>query len=136
MRTPLQARARFLWTLATWALIGLAQPGALRPDGFGHLAFFAVGPWALAARRPWGRAFLAEWAAHSVGLAGVFAWMLAFFPPLLVPMAVIHALYPGLGCLALRRPPAWPLAWLPAWARAPPPLAWLLAWVRAPPPPP
>ncbi len=120
MRTPLQARARFLWTLATWALIGLAQPGVLRPDGFGHLAFFAVGPWALAARRPGGRAFLAEWAAHSVGLAGVFAWMLAFFPPLLVPMAVIPALYPALGGLALRRAPAWPLALLA-------PAAWMLA---------
>ncbi len=120
MRTPLQARARFLWTLATWALIALAQPGVLRPDGFGHLAFFAVGPWALAARRPGKRAFLAEWAAHSLGLAAVFGWMVAFFPLLLLPMAVIPALYPALGGLALRRAPAWPLALLA-------PAAWMLA---------
>lgn len=120
MRTPLKARARFLWTLATWVLIGLAQPGVLRPDGFGHLAFFAVGPWALAARRPGRRAFLAEWAAHSIGLAAVFAWMVAFFPPLLLPMAMIPAIYPALGGLALRRAPAWPLALLA-------PAAWMLA---------
>ena len=120
MTTPLHARARFLWTLATWALIALAQPGVLRPDGFGHLAFFAVGPWALAARRPGRRAFLAEWAAHALGLAAVFAWMTAFFPLLLLPMAVIPAIYPALGGMLLRRAPAWPLALLA-------PAAWMLA---------
>ncbi|MGD2016824.1 MAG: nitrilase-related carbon-nitrogen hydrolase [Planctomycetota bacterium] len=120
MNTPLSARARFLWTLTTWVLIALAQPGVLRPDGFGHLAFFAVGPWALAARRPGRRAFLAEWAAHALGLAAVFAWMVAFFPALLLPMAAIPALYPALGGALLRRAPAWPLALLA-------PAAWMLA---------
>ena len=128
MRRPLQARVRFLWTLATWALIALAQPGVLRPDGFGHLAFFAVGPWALAARRPGKRAFLAEWAAHSLGFAAVFWWMVAFFPLLLLPMAVIPALYPALGGLALRRAPAWPLA--PA-QDAPAHFSLMASWSRA-----
>ena len=120
MITPLSPRARFLWTLSTWVLIGLAQPGVLRPDGFGHLAFFAVGPWALAARRPGRRAFLAEWAAHALGLAGVFAWMVAFLPALLIPMAMVPALYPALAGALLRRAAGWPLALLA-------PAAWTLA---------
>lgn len=99
---------RFLATVITWALIALAQPGVLRPDGFGHLAFFAVGPWAWAASRAVhpGRArrsFLAEWAGHSLGLASVFFWMLDFLPWILIPMSVIPALYPALAGILLRR---------------------------------
>jgi hypothetical protein len=74
---------RFLAVLSTWTLLGLAQPGFLRPDGFGHLAFFALGPWAYAAstnlpaatRSAAWRAFVAEWLAHALGLLWWFAWM-------------------------------------------------------------
>lgn len=105
----------------TWALIGLAQPGVLRPDGFGHLAFFAIGPWAWAARQPGRRAFLAELVGHAIGLAGVFHWMLAFLPWILVPMSIVPALYPAIAGVLLRRVPrTWPLAVLA-------PAAWMLA---------
>lgn len=116
----LGALRRFGLVLATWSLIGLAQPGALRPDGFGHLAFFAIGPWVWAARRPGRRAFLSEWAAHSIGLAGVFAWMLAFLPAILLPMSVVPALLPAASGVALRRAGPWPLALLApaAWTAA------------------
>ena len=116
----LRALRRFGLVLATWILIGLAQPGVLRPDGFGHLAFFAIGPWAWAARRPGRRAFLSEWAAHSLGLAGVFAWMLAFLPAILVPMSLVPALLPAAFGALLRRAGPWPLALLApaAWTAA------------------
>lgn len=119
-RRELGALHRFGLALATWALIGLAQPGVIRPDGFGHLAFFAVGPWVWAARRPGRRAFLSEWAAHSLGLAGVFAWMLAFLPAILLPMSLVPALLPALAGVALRRARPWPLALLApaAWTAA------------------
>mgnify|MGYP003336922894 CR=1 FL=1 len=116
----LRALRRFGLVLATWILIGLAQPGVLRPDGFGHLAFFAIGPWAWAARRPGRRAFFSEWAAHSLGLAGVFAWMLAFLPAILVPMSLVPALLPAAFGALLRRAGPWPLALLApaAWTAA------------------
>lgn len=118
---------RFALVTATWALIALAQPGVLRPDGFGHLAFFAVGPWAWAASRPGRRAFLAEWAAHSLGLASVFWWMVAFFPAILAPMSIVPALYPAMAGALLRRaagrvplallaPAAWTLAEVVRWS--------------------
>lgn len=117
----ISAGRRFALVALTWLLIGLAQPGVLRPDGFGHLAFFAVAPWAWAACRPGRKAFLAEWGAHTLGLAGVFYWMVAFMPGLLVPMSLVPALYPALVGLLLRRAPAtWPLALLA-------PAAWMLA---------
>jgi len=123
----LRPLARFALVAATWALVALAQPGVLRPDGFGHLAFFAVGPWAWAASRPGPRAFLAEWAAHSLGLASVFWWMVAFFPAILAPMSIVPALYPALAGVLLRRasgrlplallaPAAWMLAEVVRWS--------------------
>lgn len=111
---------RFLAVLATWALIGLAQPGVLRPDGFGHLAFFALGPWAYAVRRPGRRAFVSEWAAHSLGLAGVFAWMVQFMPAILPPMSIIPALHLCVAGVLLRRCALWPMALLA-------PAAWMAA---------
>ena len=89
---PLAAGPRFLAVLATWALLNLAQPGSIRPEGFGHLAFFALTPWAWAASRPGARAFRAEWAAHALGLLGWFLWMRHLLPWLLVPMAIVPSL--------------------------------------------
>lgn len=117
---PLSPLARLGLVLVTWALIGLAQPGIIRPDGFGHLAFFAIGPWALAASRPGRKAFLAEWLGHSVGLAIVFHWMIAFMPAILAPMSIVPALYPSFAGVLLRRCRRWPLALLA-------PSAWLFA---------
>ncbi|MEZ6016840.1 MAG: nitrilase-related carbon-nitrogen hydrolase [Planctomycetota bacterium] len=107
-------------------VLNLAQPGVMRPEGFGHLAFFALGPWALAASRPGRRAFLAEWLAHAVGLLGWFLWMRHLLPWLLVPMALIPALYMAAGGALLRRlarrsplalaaPVAWGAAELVRW---------------------
>jgi apolipoprotein N-acyltransferase len=113
---------RFVAVLSTWVLLGLAQPGLLRPDGFGHLAFFALGPWAYAASRPTGwpegggrggwrggpgrraavRAFVAEWLAHSLGLLWWFLWMRHLLPWLLVPMALVPSLYMAAGGVLLR----------------------------------
>jgi len=118
--SDLAASKRFGLVGLTWALFALAQPGVIRPDGFGHLAFFAIGPWAWAARRPGRRAFLAEWGAHALGLAAVFAWMVEFMPPILLPMSVVPALYPAFAGVLLRRAAAWPLALLA-------PAAWMLA---------
>ncbi len=106
--------------LLTWGLIAVAQPGVLRPDGHGHLAFFAIAPWAFAASRPGRRAFLAEWLGHSIGLASVFYWMLAFMPAILAPMSIVPALYPTIAGVLLRRCRRWPLALLA-------PAAWLAA---------
>ncbi|MEL6715581.1 MAG: hypothetical protein AAFP86_17505, partial [Planctomycetota bacterium] len=112
---------RLACTLLTWGLIALAQPGVVAPDGFGHLAFFAVGPWAYAASRPGRRAFLAEWLGHALGLASVYAWMVEFLPAILPPMSIVPALYPALAGVALRRVRgAAPLALLA-------PVAWTLA---------
>ncbi len=94
---------RFGAVLFTWALLNLAQPGLLRPDGFGHLAFFALAPWAAAAACPGRRAFLAEWLAHAVGLCGWFLWMRHLLPWLLVPMALVPSLYLAAGGVLLRR---------------------------------
>ena len=91
------------------------------------MAFFAVGPWAWAARQPGRRAFLAEWGGHAIGLAGVFHWMIAFLPGILIPMSIVPALYPALAGIALRRasravplallaPAAWMLAEVVRWA--------------------
>ena len=119
--SELEPLRRFGLVVLTWALIGLAQPGVLRPDGFGHLAFFAIGPWAWAARQPGRRAFLVEWAGHAIGLAGVFHWMIAFLPGILAPMSIVPALYPAFAGIALRRSSrTFPLALLA-------PAAWLLA---------
>lgn len=111
---------RALLVAVSWMLIGLAQPGVLRADGFGHLAFFAIGPWAYAAARPGRRAFAVEWGVHSLGLAGVFAWMIQFMPAILAPMSIIPALYPAFAGVLLRRAARWPLALLA-------PAAWTLA---------
>ncbi|QDV06490.1 apolipoprotein N-acyltransferase [Planctomycetes bacterium Poly30] len=118
--TPLAPLRRLALVLLTWGMIGLAQPGILRPDGFGHLAFFAIGPWAFAASRPGRRAFLAEWLGHSLGLAIVFHWMIAFMPVILAPMSIVPALYPAFAGVLLRRCRRWPLALLA-------PAAWLFA---------
>lgn len=117
---PIGGRRRFGLVLSTWLLIGLAQPGALSGDGFGLLGLVALAPWAWASRRPGRRAFLAEWAAHSLGLAGVFAWMLAFMPAILAPMSIIPALCPTFAGVLLRRARNWPLALLApaAWTAA------------------
>jgi apolipoprotein N-acyltransferase len=117
---PLAPLSRFGLVLLTWGLIAVAQPGVLRPDGHGHLAFFAIAPWALAASRPGRKAFLAEWLAHSLGLASVFFWMLDFMPAILAPMSLVPALYPTAAGVLLRRCRRWPLALLA-------PAAWLLA---------
>ncbi|MEM9802135.1 MAG: nitrilase-related carbon-nitrogen hydrolase [Planctomycetota bacterium] len=119
-RSPLRPAARFACVALTWGLIALAQPGVLRPDGFGHLGFLAIGAWAWAARRPGRRAFLVEWAGHSLGLASVFAWMIEFMPAILAPMSIVPALYPALAGVLLRRAGAWPLALLA-------PAAWVAA---------
>ncbi len=117
---PLAPLSRFGLVLLTWGLIAVAQPGVLRPDGHGHLAFFAIAPWALAASRPGRKAFLAEWMAHSLGLASVFFWMLDFMPAILAPMSIVPALYPTVAGVLLRRCRRWPLALLA-------PAAWLAA---------
>jgi apolipoprotein N-acyltransferase len=137
---------RFAAVLSTWVLLGLAQPGFLRPDGFGHLAFFALAPWAYAASastsglargRAW-RAFVAEWLAHALGLLWWFAWMRHLLPWLLVPMALVPAFYLALGGVLLRRlaqrfplalaaPVAWGTAELVRW-HLPPPLSF--GWLR------
>ena len=97
--------------MASWLLLAAAQPGLLRPDGFGHLAFTALVPWALVARRPGPRARLVEWGAAVLGLALWFGWMRALLPILLVPMTVIPALYFLLAGRVLRGlAPRWPLA--------------------------
>jgi len=114
---------RFAAVLTTWVLLNLAQPGLLRPDGFGHLAFFALAPWAYAAsarplvregrsaRAASARAFVAEWLAHALGLLGWFFWMRHLLPWLLVPMALVPALYLAAGGILLRRLAVrWPLA--------------------------
>ncbi len=130
---------RFAAVLSTWALLGLAQPGFLRPDGFGHLAFLALAPWAYAASAaPSGpgrgavvQAFVAEWLAHALGLLWWFAWMRHLLPWLLVPMALVPALYLALGGvllrwlarrfpLALAAPVAWGTAELVRWHLSPP----------------
>lgn len=111
VRSGLDPLRRFLAVLSTWALLGAAQPGWLRPDGFGHLAFFALAPWAFAASRPaTGRgigaawlAFGAEWLAHALGLLWWFLWMRHLLPWLLVPMAAVPAVYLALGGVLLRR---------------------------------
>ncbi|MEM9382068.1 MAG: nitrilase-related carbon-nitrogen hydrolase [Planctomycetota bacterium] len=118
--TPLAPARRLGLVALTWGLIGLAQPGVLRPDGLWPLALLAIGPWAYAAHRPGRRAFLAEWAGHALGLAGVFAWMLEFMPAVLLPMSAVPALYPALAGVLLRRAARAPLALLA-------PAAWVLA---------
>ena len=124
--------------LATWALIALAQPGVVGPDGFGHLAFFALGPWAFAASRSGPKAFLVEWVGHALGLASVYAWMLEFLPAILPPMSIVPALYPALAGVLLRRaqgrvplallaPAAWILAEVVRWTL---PVPFSFGWFR------
>ncbi len=110
---------RLLGAVATWLLLAAAQPGFLREDGFGHLGFMALVPWALASSRPGPRARLIEWAAAVLGLGLWFGWMRALLPALLVPMTIIPALYFVVGGRVLRglagRVPlalAVPLAWM------------------------
>lgn len=119
--SPLRAGPRFLAVLATWALIGLSMPGVGRPGGFGHVAFVALVPWALAASRPGRRAFLAEWLGASVGLAVTFLWMRPLLPGLVPLMGLVPAVWIALGGVLLRRlarrrslAVAVPLAWLAA----------------------
>ncbi|MFT7678962.1 MAG: apolipoprotein N-acyltransferase [Planctomycetota bacterium] len=117
--TILGPRQRFLGALATWALLAAAQPGLLRGDGFGHLAFLALTPWALSASRPGPRAALAEWGACSLGLLAWFFWMSALVVPPMVPMVLFPSVYFIVGSSVLRglagRVPlalATPLAWM------------------------
>lgn len=119
-------RARFAAVLGTWVALDLAQPGVLRPDGFGHVALLALVPWVLVASRPGRRAFLAEWGAAALGLMGLFAWMAWLYPWALPPMGMVPAVWVALGGVLLRRlarrhplalaaPAAWTAAELVRW---------------------
>lgn len=117
--TNLGPGRRFWGALATWALLAAAQPGLLRGDGFGHLAFLALTPWALTASRPGPRAALAEWSACSLGLLAWFFWMSALVVAPMVPMTLFPSVYFIVGSSVLRglagRMPlalATPLAWM------------------------
>lgn len=124
--TPVAPRIRFLAALAAWMMIALGQPGLFRHEGFGHMAFVALAPWALVCCRPGRRAFLAEWAAAALGLAAIFLWMRHLLPWVLFAIAVIPAIWVALGGFALRRlarryplalaaPAAWMAAELVRW---------------------
>lgn len=128
---PVSFSHRFLWASVAWLLIAASQPGLGRSQGFGHTGMVALAPWALVCCRPGRKAFLAEWLAASVGLFCLMLWMRHLFIWLVPYLALVPALYYGLGGWALRRFAArWPLA-LAA------PAAWMLAelarWYMPPP---
>lgn len=131
-------RTRFLWALVAWLGVAASQPGLVRADGFGHMAFICLGPWALVCCRPGRRAFLMEWLAAAVGLLLLMLWMRHLFAWLVPILALVPALYHALSGLALRRlarryplalaaPAAWMLGELLRWT-LPPPLSF--AWWR------
>ncbi|MCP3916762.1 MAG: hypothetical protein GY711_14495 [bacterium] len=118
---PISARRRLAYALLAWGMLLLSQPGLGRPQGFGHWAFVALAPWALACSRPGKRAFRVEWLAATVGLCGFAFWMRHLFLWVVFPMGAVPALYlAGAGVLLrrlARRYPlalAVPLAWMPA----------------------
>lgn len=122
---------RALGVALTWALLGLAQPGLVRPDGLGPLGFLALVPWALVASRPGRRAKLVEWLVGALGLIGMFWWMRHLLPYLLPAMGLVPAIWLVVGGSALRRTArryplalAVPLAWT---------LAEMLRWILPPP---
>ena len=114
-----RAWTRFLAASAAWAMLLAGQPGLGRPEGFGHWAFVALVPWGLVCSRPGRRAFLAEWAAASLGLMGWAAWMRYLLPQFVPPMGMVPALYVAAAGVLLRhlarRYPlalAVPIAWM------------------------
>ena len=94
---------RFVLSGLSWLMLAAALPGIGRHHGFGHLAFIALVPWALSASRPGRRAFLAEWAAASIGLTLTFLWMRKLLPGLVPIMGLVPALWPAAAGLLLRR---------------------------------
>ena len=94
---------RFAWAALAWALVALAQPGLGRPGGFGHLAFVALVPWALACSRPGRRAFLAEWAAAALGLIAMSYWMRHLLPGLVPFLGLVPGVWVALAGVLLRR---------------------------------
>lgn len=100
---PLGPGRRFAWAALAWALIALAQPGLGQPGGFGHLAFVALAPWALACSRPGRRAFLAEWAAAALGLIAMSFWMRHLLPGLVPVLGLVPGIWVALAGVLLRR---------------------------------
>ena len=96
-------RTRFVWALVAWLGVALSQPGLGRADGFGHIAFMCLCPWALVCCRPGRRAFLMEWLAAAAGLLLLMLWMRHLFPWLVPVLALVPALYHALSGFALRR---------------------------------
>ncbi|MFT5051312.1 MAG: apolipoprotein N-acyltransferase, partial [Chlamydiales bacterium] len=95
--------SRFGMAFFSWLLIVISMPGMGRHDGFGHIAFVALIPWALVCSRPGRRAFLAEWGAAAIGLFLTYLWMRMLLPWLVPIMGAVPALYAAASGILLRR---------------------------------
>jgi len=95
--------SRFGMAFFSWFLIVISMPGMGRHDGFGHIAFVALIPWALVCSRPGRRAFLAEWGAAALGLFLTYLWMRMLLPWLVPIMGAVPALYAAAAGGILRR---------------------------------
>lgn len=116
---PLAGRARFVRLLGAWALLLLAAPGILWPEGSAVLATLAIAAWALVVRHPGRRAFWIEWLAAGIGLSATCIWSVKVLWITLLAVAIVPAAYVGVAGVVLRRlQPR-----LPFW------LATALAWV-------
>ena len=110
---------RLAYCAVAWMLLFLSTPGLFRPLGFGHIAFVALVPWALAASRPGRHAKKIEWLAAAAGLAAISHWLwpvLWFVIPMIGIVTGLYVVVAGvvLRALARRFPLAFatPLAWL------------------------
>jgi len=97
------SRSHFLGALALWALIFLASPGVVDPDGSALVSSVALVPWALACSRPGRRAFLAEWLAAALGFAALMGWAKYVWAPGLLWIGIGQGFYAALAGVLLRR---------------------------------
>lgn len=119
---PLGALRRGAGSLATWALLVLATPGALFADGSATLAAVALVPWGLTASRPGRWAFGVELGAGFLGMTGLCWWVSYVWVGTLLTVGLMPAVWMACGGVVLRRLVRGGLGLL--WAV---PLAWIFA---------